>query len=107
MAQEGDAAAMYLYAQWLETSCVRVQEWIPMPCEPDVRGGYEWLVRASEAGDAKAMYVLGVRLKYDWHVYAPIPPVEGTEVIRRAKELGFESPVPEDETYAAFQRGEL
>lgn len=98
---------MYLYAQWLESSCSRRPEWVSSPCEPDVRGGYRWLVQAAEGGDRRAMYVLGVRLKHDWHVYEPIPKANGEWLVRRAIDRGFEPPSREEQAYVDYLNGTL
>lgn len=99
-AVRGDAESQYELARWTENHCEQIQRVLLWPCSPDVLGSYVWLERSAGQDYPPALFVLGVRLKYGYHVPQPenwqgpegnfLPqPERGQVYIDRALALGF------------------
>ena len=70
-ANDGDVAAQYRYARWLENHSEKINELLLWPSSPQVLEGYSWIDRAAEAGHLPSIYMKGIRLKYGNHVPEP------------------------------------
>ena len=70
-ANNGDVAAQYRYARWLENHSEKINEFLLWPSSPQVLEGYAWIDRAAEAGHLPSIYMKGIRLKYGEHVPRP------------------------------------
>lgn len=104
-----DAAAQYQLARWTENHHDHLSEFLLWPSS-DVLGGYAVLEQSAQRDYPPALYALGVRLKYGFHVPEPpnwngpsgnvfAQPERGQPLIDRALELGFQPVVEESAFY--------
>lgn len=114
-AERGDPQAQYEAARWTENHCDHLQQFILWPCSPDVLGGYAWLERSAAQEYPRAVWLVGVRLKYGIHVPKPLgwkgpagnvfpQPKKGQEMIDRAIALGFHPALNEELYYHQVYR---
>jgi hypothetical protein len=115
-ARSGNPETQYELARWHENHCEAIQEWLLWLCEPDVLTGYAWLEKAAQQDYPPAVYTLGVRLKYGYHVPRPADwtgpdgnvfpqPARGQALIDRALQLGYKPQTTEELHYMKVYRG--
>jgi hypothetical protein len=117
-AANGDPAAQYRYAQWLENHSEQIGAIILWPSEPDTLSGYAWLEKAAAQDYPPAVWLVGVRLKHGEFVPEPPgwigpagnvfrQPARGQAMMDRAvHQLGYAPPEREDGFYwQHYRRG--
>lgn len=116
-ASDTNAAGQLRYAKWLESHSETISSFVLWPTSPDVDGGFAWAEKAAINGDAEAMYIVGVRLKYGMFVPRPASatgvgvnvfpqPQAGQMWIDRAIAKGYVPPagIPEEQYYSRVYR---